>query len=151
MKICFAVSAGGHLEEINQLKTIINKYDCFFVIPSIGNYYKSEKRIYLTVDPTAKNKVFSFLKYFVLFFQQAFIFIKETPDVIISNGAGYAVPACLLAKLFRKKIIFFETFSRIYVPSKSGRFVYRFADLFLVQHKPLLKELPKAIMGGWIY
>lgn len=151
MKICFAVSAGGHLEEINQLKEIIGKYDCFFVLPSIGKYYSSERKKYFTIDPTSKSKALSLFKYILLAIQQTCIFIKEKPDVVISNGAGYAVPMCLVAKVFRRKVIFFETFSRIYIPSKSGTFVYKFADLFLVQHEALLKELPDAIMGGWIY
>ena len=31
-KICLIASSGGHLEEINQLNDVINKYNCYYVV-----------------------------------------------------------------------------------------------------------------------
>ena len=77
---------------------------------------------------------FSFLfKFIVLFFQTLVILLKEKPDVVISTGALATVPVCLLAKLFKKKLIFIESFSKITSPTITGKLMYRYADLFLVQ------------------
>jgi UDP-N-acetylglucosamine:LPS N-acetylglucosamine transferase len=77
---------------------------------------------------------------------------KERPNVVITTGAGVAVPVCLIAKyLFGAKIIFIESFSRIFEPSQTGRLLYNFADLFIVQWDSLMEKYgPKAVYGGTI-
>ena len=79
------------------------------------------------------------------------IWLKERPDCVISTGAMVVIPMLLLAKLCGKKVIFIETFARIYDGTKTGRFVYRFADLFIVQWESLLEVYPDAVYGGSIY
>jgi beta-1,4-N-acetylglucosaminyltransferase len=70
--------------------------------------------------------------------------------VIISTGAGVAVPTCFLGKfLFKSKFIFIESFCRIKEPSLSGKLIYPIADLFFVQWKNLLNFYgKKAIYRG---
>ena len=58
---------------------------------------------------------------------------------------------CLLAKLFRKKVIYIETFANIKTKTITGRILYKIADLFIVQWESMLKLYPKAIYGGWIF
>jgi UDP-N-acetylglucosamine:LPS N-acetylglucosamine transferase len=79
------------------------------------------------------------------------VYITEKPDVIISTGALSAVPICIWAKIFRKKVIYIESFAKMDSPNLSGRILYRFADLFIVQWESMLKFYPKAIYGGSIY
>ena len=79
------------------------------------------------------------------------IIAKEKPDVVISTGAGAAIAACLIGKLMGSKIVFLESYCRIFAPSRSGRFVYRFADLFLVQWEKMLKFYPKAKYWGAVF
>jgi UDP-N-acetylglucosamine:LPS N-acetylglucosamine transferase len=50
--------------------------------------------------------------------------------------------------LFGKKIIFLESWSRVYTKSLAGRLTYPFADLFFVQWKEELKNYPKATYAG---
>ena len=61
------------------------------------------------------------------------------------------IPSILIAKLFKKKVIYIETFARVNTASKTGRFVYKFADLFIVQWEELKKIYPNAVYGGSIY
>jgi len=69
--------------------------------------------------------------------------------VVITTGAGVAVPICLFAKIFfNSKIIFIESFSRIYEPSSTGKILYNFADLFFVQWPTLKKRFKRAIYAG---
>jgi beta-1,4-N-acetylglucosaminyltransferase len=53
-----------------------------------------------------------------------------------------------MAKLFRAKVIFVETGSRVKKLSLTGRLVYPFADLFLVQWPGLAKRHRKAEFAG---
>ena len=58
---------------------------------------------------------------------------------------------CLMGKIFGSKIIFIETFANKNSKTVTGKYVYKFADLFLVQWEEMLKLYPKATLGGWIY
>jgi len=58
---------------------------------------------------------------------------------------------CIIAKLFRKKIIFIESFAKVNSPTLTGKLVYKFADEFYVQWYSMLNIYPKAIFKGGIY
>ena len=88
------------------------------------------------------------LKFLKNFFQSLKIFLKEKPDFVISTGADTAIPTCIIAKAFGKKLVFIESLARISSPSLSGRIMYGIADLFFVQWKQNLKFFPKAIFAG---
>jgi beta-1,4-N-acetylglucosaminyltransferase len=80
---------------------------------------------------------------------QAFTALWHTrPQAIISAGPGIGVPACILAKCLRIKVIYIETGSRVFALSMSGKILSRFADLFFVQWEELLSLYPKAIYAG---
>lgn len=148
MKICIACSTGGHLLQLFQLSQIYSRYNHFFLTfkrPMSANLAKKEK-VFFVRDP-GKNP-FNLL---INIFQSLLIFIKHRPDIIISTGAGVAVPICYFAKLSRKKVIFIESFSRVKDPSLSGTLVHPIADLFIVQWRPLLKHYKKAVYGGSIF
>ena len=68
---------------------------------------------------------------------------KEKPKLIISTGAEIAIPAFYLAKLFRIKTIFIESWTRVLQPTGTGRIVYPVADVFLVQWERLLTKYGK--------
>ena len=58
---------------------------------------------------------------------------------------------CYIAKLFRCKVIYIETFANSKTKTLAGTIVYPVADIFIVQWESMLKLYPKAILGGWIY
>jgi len=80
--------------------------------------------------------------------QSILVLFETNSEVIISTGPGVAVPISILGKLFKKKIIFVESFSRVYNKSLSGKLIYPFADLFFVQWTELEKKYPNSIYGG---
>lgn len=151
MKICFAASSGGHLEQISMLYPMMEKYSCFILTEK--TLYESKQKDIKSYNVTQINRheILFFYKIFLVLFQTLIIFIKEKPDVVISTGALATVPICLLAKLFRKKIIFIESFSKITSPTITGKLMYKIADLFIIQWEELKKFYPKAIYGGGIY
>ncbi len=79
------------------------------------------------------------------------IFLRERPDVIICTGVLGVLPLCVICKIFRKKVIYIESFARITSGNLSGKFVYRFADQFYVQWESMLRVYPKAVFLGGIY
>jgi UDP-N-acetylglucosamine:LPS N-acetylglucosamine transferase len=150
MKICIACSAGGHLTEISQIKKSYEKYDYFYVTFKREDSIDLSKKetVYFVNDPGRSIK--NLIK---CIFQSLKIMFKERPRIIISTGAGVAVPICFLAKFFSKsKIIFIESFCRIYNPSLTGRLIYPISDWFFVQWEELLKKYgDKAVYKGRVF
>ena len=150
LKICFAASSGGHLEEISQLKELLRFYDAFLLTENDGLVKQFFcPRVYFVRQTTRKEKLF-LIHLFFIFLKDAVLFLKEKPDCVISTGALTTFPACVLAKIMGKKIIYIESFARVNSASLTGRLVYRFADLFLVQWEETMQFYPKAvyIRGG---
>ena len=79
------------------------------------------------------------------------IFVKEKPQIVISTGALSSVPMCLIAKLFKKKIIFIESFAKINSPTLTGKLIYKIADQFYIQWESMRRFYPEAIYKGGIY
>ena len=150
-KICFAASSGGHLEQLMMLKPLMNKYDSFIVTEKTTYTSVSDdiKLYYLEqVNRKEKTFVFHMIKNFYMSFK---IFMVEKPDMVICTGVLAMIPLCLIAKLFRKKMIYIESFAKVTSGTLTGKLLYRFADRFYVQWEQMLQIYPKAIFLGGIY
>lgn len=150
-KICFAASSGGHIEEIIRLFPLTENRDCF-LFTERARFESSVigKKVYKVVQVNRKEFLFVF-KLIGITMKSLYIMLKERPDVVISTGALATVPICLIARLMGKKLIYIESFARIESPSLSGKFLYKYADLFLVQWEEMLKYYPKAKYVGGIF
>ena len=84
-------------------------------------------------------------------FKSIYLFFKINPKVVITTGTHTAVPMCYIAKLFRRKIIFIETFANSKTKTMAGKMIYPIADEFIVQWESMLELYPDATYGGWIY
>ena len=74
---------------------------------------------------------------------------RERPDVILSTGAGIAVPFAILARLLSGiRVVFVETMTRVSAPSVTGKLMYRLAHRFYYQHPGLKDFFPAGIYGG---
>ena len=150
-KICFVASSGGHLEQVKQLKLVAERYDHYYVVTETKATRQMRQRRYIVSDLVRKNKVVRLLRMMRMMAEQFVIFAKERPDVVVTTGAAVAIPTCLIGKLFRKKVIYIESFARISTPNKTGLLIYKFADLFIIQWEALRQYYPNAIYGGSIY
>ncbi|MDQ0298195.1 UDP-N-acetylglucosamine:LPS N-acetylglucosamine transferase [Salibacterium salarium] len=152
-KVLFISSVGGHLTQLMQLKPLFEKYD----------YYLVTEKTIVTKD-MAKEHPMSFLVYGARNYPLSYlfkfsynvlkslgIFLKKRPDVVVTTGVHTSVPMCYIAKLFRKKVVFIESFAKTSSPTLSGKLVYPIADLFVVQWETMLEHYPKAVHGGSIY
>ena len=151
IKICLTASTGGHFEQLMMLKPLMSKYDCFIVTEK-SKYLVGNKGVktYFLLQVNRKEKMFLF-KMLENILKTIKIFIVENPDVIISTGALSTIPLCLFGKLFKKKIIFIESFAKLNSPTLTGKLVYKFADQFYVQWEEMLAVYPNAIYRGGIY
>ena len=136
------------MTELTQLEEAYGKYDHFFVtFRRLDTEQLSKKeRVYFVADPKRNP-----LKLFYNSLQSLCILLKERPKVIITTGAGVSVPLCILSKLFLAKIIFIDSFCRTEELSGSGKTMYKFADIFLVQWEGLIKKYKKAIYTGAVF
>ena len=153
-KVVFISSTGGHLNELLQLKPLMKNYDSYIITEKTKSNLSLKKKfnkVFYLIYGTRKN-IFTFtLKFIFNTFKSLYYFIKIKPDVIVTTGTHIAVPICYIAKLFRKKVIFIETFANSKTKTLSGTIIYPIADIFIVQWESMLELYPKAVLGGWIY
>lgn len=147
IRIGIISSNGGHLFQAIQLKKIFNKYSHFWIIPKSpdSSYFLKKERTYF-VFPYNR---WSFFHNIAHVLSSIKILYKEKPSIIISCGAGIAVPYILIGKyIFKCKTIFIEPVDFIAYPSMTGKILYHVVDLFLIQDKIQIKWYPKAKYWG---
>ncbi len=150
-KVCFMASTGGHFEQIMMLKPLMDKYDSFIVTEETKySVIDNNKKVYYLKQVNRHEKTF-IIRMLVNTYRSIKLFIKEKPDIVISTGALATIPTCLISKLFRKKLIFIESFAKVTSPTLTGKLIYKFADQFYVQWKEMLDIYPNAIYKGGIY
>lgn len=154
-KVLFISSTGGHLSEMLQLKGMFNKYDYHIVTEKTKSNLKLKEEFPNRVNYLiygSKTHILSYpFKLIANCFVSLFLYIKIRPKVIVTTGAHTAGPMCCIGKIFGSKIIYIETFANIKTKTITGKLIYKFADLFIVQWDSMLKLYPKAVLGGWIY
>lgn len=146
-KLCLISSSGGHYEQLKMLAPLAEENDVFWVTERTE--YKSDADYYL-IQTGSKDRFFAF-KMIVNFVKTIMIWLKEKPDYVITTGAMVALPMAFMAKMCGKKLIYIESFARVYDGSKTGKLLYKYADLFIVQWESLKEVYPKAVYGGSIY
>ncbi len=148
MKILLVGSSGGHLTHLWLLKDFWSKHERAWV-----SFDKEDARsllkdevFYKCFYPTNKN-IKNLIKNYRLAKK---ILKKEKPDLIISSGAGAAIPYFLLGKRYGAKRVFIEVYDRIDNPTITGKICHHFSDLFIVQWPEQEKNFKNSINIGGI-
>jgi UDP-N-acetylglucosamine:LPS N-acetylglucosamine transferase len=146
MKLAMICSSGGHLLLLHLLKSFWGQYDRFWVTFKKEDAVSllEKEKTYWAFFPTNRN-LFNLLRNT---FVSIKVLVKEKPDVIISSGAGVAIPFFFLGKLLRKKLVFIEAYERIENPSLTGRILYPLTDVFILHWVEQKKHFPKGILLG---
>jgi UDP-N-acetylglucosamine:LPS N-acetylglucosamine transferase len=76
----------------------------------------------------------------VAFMRLVAIFGKERPTVVLTDGAEIAIPAALIGRFLGCRIMFVEVWTRVRIPTLSGRIVYPFCDAFFVMWPEMLES-----------
>lgn len=154
-KVLFISSTGGHLSEMMQLKKMFDHYDYHIITEKTKSNLNLKEmypnRVNYLIYGTKDHFLIYPFKLLMNTFKSFYYYFKIKPEVIITTGAHTAGPMCCIGKLFGSKIIYIETFANMETKTITGRIVYHFADLFIVQWESMLKLYPKAVYWGWIY
>lgn len=152
-KVIFISSTGGHLTELLQLKSLFKKYDYLLITEKtkstlgLQNQYHVAYLVY-----GSREHLLSYLfKFLYNGFKSLQYFLKFKPDVIVTTGTHTAVWMCYIAKMFKKKVIYIETFANVHSKTMTGKLLYPIADYFVVQWESMKELYPNAIDGGWIF
>ena len=153
--ILIILGSGGHTAQMAKLVDLLGtKYDYEYIVQREDHL--SEKKIRKTGRIFRINRPRKFGEFFIIttfraarsFLQSIAAIRKSKSEAIISAGPGIGVIVSLAGKLFGRKIIFLESWSRVYNRSLSGMLTYLFADQFFVQWPELKEKYPKAIYAG---
>lgn len=154
-KVIFISSSGGHLSELMQLKSIFENYNYYIITEKTDTTLKLRERygnrIHYLIYGARNYMLIYCIKFPINIIKSILLFIKINPDVIITTGAHTSIPMCYIGKIFKRKIIFIESFARVKSKSLSGKLVNKIADLFLVQHKEMLEVYKNAEYKGELY
>ena len=153
-RVLFISSTGGHLNELLQLKKTMKKYDSYLITEKTKSTEGLKKEFGNKVK-FLKYGTKSHLSYIYIYpydcIKSLIYFIKIRPKVVVTTGAHTCVFMCYLAKLFRRKVIYIETFANMVTKTSTGKLLYPISDLFVVQWESMKKIYPDAVFGGWIF
>lgn len=135
--------------QAKELATVYEKYEHFYFTFS-GNIANEMKKTACVraIPNIMRHNPLSWIIGAVL---SAYVAAVEKPDIVISTGAGVVVFFCIFAKLLGAKLIFLESMARAEKPTLTARFLYPFADLFIVQWPNLLEFFPRAQFKGRLF
>ena len=150
IKVCFAASSGGHLEQLLALRSPMERYDSFILtektayeakLPVRTRYVRQVNRHEATFLPNMLANAVISLRYW----------LAERPDVVVCTGVLATVPFCLIAHLMGAKLVYIESFAKTDSPTMTGRLLGRHADRLYVQWGSMLKVYPSARFVGGVY
>jgi UDP-N-acetylglucosamine:LPS N-acetylglucosamine transferase len=142
MKILLVASTGGHFQALQRLHLFWKKHDCCWVTfksPSTELILSGEK-IYWAYSPTNRNLP-NLIRNFWLAVR---VILQEKPALILTTGAGVAVPFLIFGKILGAKTTFIESFTRVQELSLSARLALPFLDVIYVQWQQLQDKYPQA-------
>jgi beta-1,4-N-acetylglucosaminyltransferase len=142
----FVCSSGGHLLQLYRLKPWWERHDRTWVtfdMPDSRSLLAGE-RVAFGHHPTTRN-IPNLVRNLFL----ARRLVKQyRPDVIVSSGAGVAVPFFLVGRARRIRTIYIEVYDRIDLPTVTGKLCHPLSSLFLLQWEQQRRFYPKGQVIG---
>lgn len=116
IKVCFAASSGGHLEQLLALKPLMERYDSFILtektaydakLPVRVRYVRQVNRHEINFLPRMAVNAVTSLRYW----------FTEHPDVIVCTGVLATIPFCLIGHAMGAKLVYVESFAKTDSPT----------------------------------
>ena len=76
------------------------------------------------------------------------VLLSERPDLIVSTGAGVALPFFVFGRLLGLPTVYIEVVDRVRSRTVTGRCCYRIANMFMVQWPEQQELYPHAVVVG---
>lgn len=146
--VCLVASSGGHLAELASLRQAWSGQRTTWVtFPTCdARSLLGGEHVVWAHFPTNRN-VLNLLRNTLLAWR---LLRAERPDLIISTGAGVAVPFIWIGRLLRIRTVFIESLTFTHRRSLSGSLVYHLVDHYFVQWPDLAEKYSKAIYAGQV-
>lgn len=145
-KIALVSSVGGHLTELLALRAAFEDFSHFYVFNDVTQFTPPDGvPVYTVAHAERDARVLWNLVEF------ARIFVRERPTVMLSTGAGPAIPAAIVAKLMGIRVVYVETVAATHKPTLTGILMQPFADALFVQWPALLAKLRGSKHCGSIF
>lgn len=145
-KVLLVSSSGGHLAQLLRLRSWWEQHDRVWVTfdtPDATSRLADERTIWAHW-PTTRN-VPNLLRNLRL----AMTTLRaERPDIVVSDGAGVAVPFFAVARLLGVRTVFLEVYDRIDTPTLSARLCRPFTQLLVLQWEEQRRIYPHGTVVG---
>jgi beta-1,4-N-acetylglucosaminyltransferase len=140
VKVLIVSSVGGHLTEIMHLAPVLAGHEVVLVLNDEAALPDFPfKRVYRIAHAERDVRVL------LNFLEGARILREEDPDIVLSAGAGPAVPVGLLARIAtRARVIFVESAAAVARPTLTGRLMHPIAHAFFYQWGSVARFFPRA-------
>lgn len=144
--VLFVASSGGHLAQLRALRPWWRQHRRVWVTFPTRDAQSAlaEESVHWAHHPTTRNLV-NLVRNTLL---AARVLARHRPAVLVSTGAGVALPFFLLARLRRIPTVYIEVYDRIDTPTLTARLCRPFTTLFLAQWPEQRSFLPTAITVG---
>lgn len=145
-KVCIVCSSGGHLAQLHCLDAWWKEQDRFWVTfdkPDAVSLLRGEKVVW-GHHPTNRN-LRNLLRNTV---QAARVLLRERPDLVVSNGAGIAVPWFWIGKALGASTVYIEVYDRVDSATLTARLVRPVLDRMVVQWEEQKAMYPEGIFLG---
>ncbi len=139
-------SQGGHLAQLLVLEEWWSADDRVWACPDTPDVRDRlrDERVVTTYSPTTRNPVNALRNLFLA----VRVMRRERPAIVLSAGAGVAVPFFVVAWLMRVPTVFIEVYDRIDSSTMTGRLCGPFTTRRLVQWPEQLEFYPDAHLVG---
>ena len=139
-------SQGGHLAHLLALRAWWERHDRLWVCPDTPDVVDrlDGEPVVRSHSPTTRNLA-NLLRNTVLAFR---VLRRERPALLVSAGAGVAVPFFVAAWLLRVPTVFIEVYDRVDTPTMTGRLCGPFTTRRIVQWQSQLEFYPDARLVG---
>jgi UDP-N-acetylglucosamine:LPS N-acetylglucosamine transferase len=145
MKLALVSSVGGHLTELLALARAFAAWERFWVVNDETPILPASEKAYRICHAERDWRVFRNVAEF------AAIFSREQPDLVLSAGAGPAVPAALVARAAGIPVMYVEPTSAVTRLTLTGRLMRFLANDFFVQWRSLQRVAPWADYEGSLW
>lgn len=137
---------GGHLTQLLVLRPWWADRERVWVCPGTPDVLDrlEGERLIASYSPTTRSLP-NLLRNFVL---AANVLRRERPAIVVSAGAGVAVPFFVMAWVLRVPTVFIEVYDRVDSPTLTGRLCGPFTTRRIVQWEQQLGFYPDALLVG---
>lgn len=146
--VLLVCSAGGHLAQLQRLERWWSRHDRAWVTFELpGASVLAGERTYTAHSPTTRN-----LGNLIRNQRLAWSVIRrERPDLIVSTGAGVALPFFVVGRALRIPCAYLEVYDRVDSRTLTGRLCRPLSDLFLLQWESQREVYGSGTVVGPVY